>query len=293
MSKAFFGLILLLLSAVAIGSCNLSPVPLDIEVNEPPQKLVISSYAIPEQSGLFTITRTFSALLGTDSIDLYDNSITSKVLVDNALAVIRYSNVVDTLFAVAPGIYATLHLQQIPNIEYRLEVFDPKTQETVYATTTLLPLTPLDTVFPVTRRLDQLNQTIFTFRYAFGDPVGIQNYYLVSYTNINTLLSQFSSTGNLFNFNQVQFNVFSDQNNGDGQPIQYQPDFGGSEGDTLVVALSNIPKGYYEYLAAYKRSGNLLSQLTGEPVNLPTNVQGGYGYFALTKPSIKTVILHE
>jgi hypothetical protein len=59
------------------------------------------------------------------------------------------------------------------------------------------------------------------------------------------------------------------------------------------VALSNIPKGYYEYLAAYKRSGNLLSQLTGEPVNLPTNVQGGYGYFALTKPSIKTVILQE
>ena len=58
-----------------------------------------------------------------------------------------------------------------------------------------------------------------------------------------------------------------------------------SAGDTLVVQVCRVDGGYYKYLQAYKRTGYLINQLTGEPINLPTNVQTGYGYFALCKPN--------
>lgn len=272
-------------------ACNLSPEPLDIAIEEPPQRLVISSYWIPPQGAIFTFTRTFSALLGEDSIDLNDSYIIDRVLIDDALGIIRYNGTVDTLFKISPGVYGSLNTTQFLATDYVLELTDFKTQQTVRAVTRFLPKIPLDTVYPVQRILPNLGDTLFTFNFQFTDITGVENYYLATYTNINTLAENFALGGGLFNFNQIQFNVFSDKNNGDGMPIQYQPDIGGSAGDTLVVSLSNISKGYYEFLAAYKRSGNLLSQLTGEPVNLPTNVEGGYGYFALIRPSARTVIL--
>jgi Domain of unknown function (DUF4249) len=132
----------------------------------------------------------------------------------------------------------------------------------------------------------------FGFMARFQDPAGVSNYYLLTYTNFADFqqLSGGSSAG-IFNFKPAQFAVFTDQNQGDGNPIDFTPAYSSEKNDTLVVALSNIPKDYYEFLSAYKRSGNLFTQLIGEPINLPTNVQGGYGYFAMIRPKLKLVIL--
>ena len=54
--------------------------------------------------------------------------------------------------------------------------------------------------------------------------------------------------------------------------------------DTLIVQVARIDEGYFKYLQTYKRTGYLINQLTGEPINLPTNIQTGYGYFAIYKP---------
>ncbi|MBU6342370.1 MAG: DUF4249 family protein, partial [Bacteroidetes bacterium] len=248
--------------------------------------------AIPPQEALFVFSRTFSALLGTkDSIDIKDQSVVDLVLIDHAVATIKYLGVVDTLFQLAPGLYGSVHLDQLLATDFTLDLYDPKTGEKVSAQTRFLPKVPLDTAFPVQRILSGLGDTLHTLQFQFTDVPGTENYYLATYTNINTLASSLGNIGGVFNFNQIQFNVFSDKNNGDGALITYQPDFAGNAGDTLAVSLSNISKSYYEYLAAYKRSGNLLTQLTGEPVNLPTNVSGGFGFFALTRPSVKWVIL--
>lgn len=288
-----FQAFLVLFALVSLHTaCNLSPKPLDIAIEEPPQRLVISSYWIPPQGAIFTFTRTFSALLGEDSIDLNDAYIIDRVLIDDASALIRYNGTVDTLFKIGPGVYGSLNTTQFLATDYVLELTDLETQQTVRAVTRFLPKILLDTLYPVQRILPNLGDTIFTFKFQFTDIPGVENFYLATYTDINTLAENFSLGGGFLNFNQIQFNVFTDKNNGDGVSISYQPDIGGGAGDTIVVALSNISKGYYEYLAAYKRSGNLLSQLTGEPVNLPSNVEGGYGYFSLTRPSAKTVILN-
>jgi hypothetical protein len=277
---------------MGLSACNLSPKPLDVDVDEAEQRLVISSFAIPPQEALFTITRTFSALLGEDSIDIDNQDVASRVLVDSVFATLGHSGYIDTLFKLTPGVFGAIKTEQLEYEHYVLDVKDFKTGQTIHAQTQLLPTVPLEDVYPTQNLLPQLNEIIHSFRYAFLDPPGIANYYLATYTN----LSQQSQSGGgvggqLFNFNQTQFNVFSDQVNGDGVPIVYQSEYSGAVGDTIVVALSNITKEHYNYMAAYKRSGNLFSQLTGEPINLPTNVEGGYGFFAMILPSVRVVVL--
>ena len=284
-----FAAALLLLTLV---SCDLTPTPLDIDIPAPEQELVISSFAVPPQELLVTVSRTFSALLGEDSVDVNNPDIASSILVDSALVTVSYNGITDTLTKIAPGIYGTVNVQQIENANYQLYAYDYKTGKSVRAETRFLKPVPLDTVYPTQRYLSLSNDTLFSFKYAFTDRPGEENYYLATYTSLNDLQNLATPGTNLFSFSSQTFNVFTDQNNGDGKAVEFEPEFGNwGQNDTLVVGLSNISREYYNFLSAYKRSGNLFSQLTGEPVNLPTNVEGGYGYFAMIKPSVRVVIL--
>ena len=66
-------------------------------------------------------------------------------------------------------------------------------------------------------------------------------------------------------------------------------------GATLIglILLSNISEGYYQFLKSRERSGNLLSDITNEPVNYPSNVNNGLGYFNTHYPSIRFFDLKE
>jgi hypothetical protein len=66
-----------------------------------------------------------------------------------------------------------------------------------------------------------------------------------------------------------------------------------SPSDTVVVTVGKIENHYFKYLDAYKRTGYLINQLTGEPINLPTNISGGFGYFSLFVPQRKVFNLKE
>jgi hypothetical protein len=63
--------------------------------------------------------------------------------------------------------------------------------------------------------------------------------------------------------------------------------------DTIGVSVSNISQGYYEFLDLYGRAGSPLTQITGEPIDYPTNVTNGYGYFTTHVPDLHVFDLNE
>lgn len=280
-------------STLLLAGCNISPTPLDIDIPEPEQQLVVSSFAIPPQELAIIFSRTFSALYNqSDSTLLEDSDLLEKILVDSGLVTLVYAGTTDTLTRLAPGVYASVNAQQIDNERYTLLARDYKTGKSIVAETVLMPPVSLDSVEAKISPLGGGADTSYSFEARFKDPAGVGNYYLLTYTNFSDFEQvQDGYTAGVFNFKPAQFAVFTDQNQGDGNDIKYNPLYSGAKNDTLVVALSNITKDYYDYLTAYKRSGNLFSQLIGEPINLPSNVQGGYGYFAMIRPKIKLVVL--
>jgi hypothetical protein len=278
------------------NACVVNPRPLDIEIDDVEQQEVIASFALPPQELLVTFTRTFSALItGEDSIGLNDANIADLVLVDSALVTLRYAGRTDTLFKLFPGVFATINAAQIDNEKYTLFAKDFKTGKEVMAETTILPSVDLDAVaseFVAPGDTSGFFDSLYTFRATFNDPVGVENYYLITYTGISDFQGGLATLGgNVFKFKPSQFAVITDQAKGDGEQISFAPFTAGNVNDTLVVALSNITKGYYDFLSAYKKSGNLFNQILGEPINLPTNVMGGNGYFAMIRPKLKIVVL--
>lgn len=61
-------------------------------------------------------------------------------------------------------------------------------------------------------------------------------------------------------------------------------------GDTVVAVLSHIEEGYFRFLDARRRFDGIVASLANEPINLPGNVEGGYGYFSAHHPRAIIVI---
>lgn len=283
----------LLAAALLLTRCNFSPKPIDVDIEAPPPQLVVSSYAIPPSIFAVAVTRTFSGLFDEDDVT-GDSAFINNIIVDSALVVVRYNGRADTLFKLTSTLFGSISVEQIPNQRYELYVKDYKTGQEVTAETVFLETVPLDSARSVLRLSNSGQDTTHTFRYRFTDRPNEENYYLATYTLVgqDSTSALDSLPGNIFDFQLAYFNIFTDYSNGDGQSIAFEPlipDIG--RGDTVAIALSNIPKDYYEYLAAYKRSGNLFSSFLAEPISLPTNVQNGYGYFVMLRPSVRFVVL--
>ena len=63
--------------------------------------------------------------------------------------------------------------------------------------------------------------------------------------------------------------------------------------DSVAIALSNISESYYEFLKKREKGGNVFTELTNEPINYPSNVKGGFGFFNTHFPDVEYFDLNE
>ncbi len=266
------------------------PKPIDIEVNQASVKLVVSSRIIPNSIMVIALTRSFSALEHKGQADSISAGFLDSVLVSNAIVTVSYMGKTDTLYMIRPGIYGSINTLQYNYGSYSLHVKDIYTGLEATATTTLLPLVPFDTVRPYL--VKNPGDTTAYLHYELTDDPAIENYYVVNYvkklnsSNSNPLdIGQIFSNGN--NAFQTYFDLLNDDSFSNGKYSLDKKLEGVNSRDSIAVSVSNISRGYYEFLSAYKRSGSLINQLTGEPINYPSNVENGYGFFNAHYPSIK------
>lgn len=257
------------------------PKPLDIKIDPPKPKLVVSSQIVPGTIMFVALTKSFSALSTTAHKDSLSNNYVDSIVTNNAFVTVTHSGKIDTLHMLVPGIYASLDTLIDNYGTYTLYAKDPARNLEVRATTTLLPQVLFDTIIP---KVDKgPKDTIVGVDFTFTDLPGVDNYYVVSYFLKRSGGSSNIDINNYFNRGSNQLtamDIFSDKTF--TQPsFTYSRKFEGlvKATDTVAVVLSNISKGYYEFLTAYQRAGGWFNQLSGEPINYPTNVEGGYGYF--------------
>ncbi len=269
-----YSFLIIVLTAI-LCSCRTKPLDIDLEEHEP--KLVISNLLIPEQIMLVTVTESFSALEANGE-DTASEDFLNSIAVNRARVTVSYSGKTDTLFKVQPGLYASLSTLQTIDNYYTLDVYDSATGRSISATTQLLPTVNLDSVSSSIFFTD-LTDSLVIATINFIDPPE-NNYYLVNYYNTSNLDATLANFNPLFNNLTVQSVIFSDEdydhaNISDSMLLSF--DF--SPRDTITVTLSNISKGYYYYLVAREKSGGLVASLAGEPINRPTNIIGGFGFF--------------
>ncbi|HEU4716193.1 MAG TPA: DUF4249 domain-containing protein [Bacteroidia bacterium] len=263
------------------------PKPIDIDVPPAPEKLVVAAQVIPNHIMVIGLTHSFSALDSGGNQDTLSNSFINRILVSHAIVTLDHPGGTDTLYQLTPGIYASVNVLLSSYGSYTLHAKDPETGEEIKATTQLLPQIRFDTIIPSIVLAG--NDSTVNIHYELTDFPAEENYYVVSYyrksqdTSAFDIYSYFQQGSNELNTFDLVSDADFDQ---DGKLSRDKQLPGIGINDTIAVTVANITKGYYEFLTAYKRSGSLFNQLSGEPIDFPTNVEGGYGYFATQFPDV-------
>ena len=261
------------------------PKPIDINVESAPQKLVVFSHAIPGNIMILGLTKSFSLLDGITE-DQYET-----LLVSGATVQVTSNGVTYDFYELQPGFYASFNpLQQTGDVLNLLAIHG---QDTITSTTTVLPQIDFTNVLPIVDK--QPTDTTVYIQMDFLDQANIDNWYLINvYKKNDANNSEFDGVNffeNGSNLLEETFLVSDKEFNGTYSQQHTFPEL--YHEDSVVVTLSNISEDYYNYLVLRNESGNIFNEVNLEPLNYPSNVNNGYGFFNAHTPDIEFFDLGE
>lgn len=245
-------------------------------------KIVVSSQMGPGQTVLILLTRSIGALDANDNSN--PEALLEQVAINDALVFIKGPIGQDTLSPLGSGLYGGVLTMMLPGLMYTLVVKSPSLG-TVQATTTVqqqVRFADVDAGLYISGR-----DTLAQVNYSINDPKG-KNWYVLNGQHLSsrnltdrllnprittTLVDDAGFEGQI---KADQFKVFA---------REFEP------GDTLAVFLASVPKDYYDYLKIRMDTRFGVADFIAEPINYPSNVEGGLGFFNLYLPDIRVFIL--
>lgn len=268
-------LALYLLTILAFVSCR--PKSLDIEVEPVPPKLVAFTHIIPNNVMLVALSKSFSVLEG-DSVDI------ENLLISGATVKVMFDNQTFDFYELSPGIYASFSEAYEYDNDYELIAYVGT--DTIRSTTKMLPKVDFTTVLPVVEKLAA--DTNVYLNLAFTDIPEVPNWYLINVYRKQAGVETVDGVNYFLNGSNVLARsiLISDKefNGNYNQSLMFDEL---NHKDSIVVTLSNINESYYKYLSFKVGGGNIFNQLNIEPVNYPTNITNGYGFFNTHFPDIR------
>jgi hypothetical protein len=246
-------------------------------------QIVVSTQIVPDESLVVLLTKTFGALDANEESD--PDELLAQIAVDDAIVVITGPSSTDTLLSIGSGIYGGVSIPFAAGEEYHLYVRSESLGE-VTSTTTVMEQVPFDGI-EAELYVSNPSDTLAQVTYAFIDPVG-KNYYMLNVQEVE----RDDVVQNILNPGAFTKLLLDDDFEGE----RYQETFrvftrDYSRGDSIAVSLSNVSKEYYDFLKLRIDNRFSLVEYLGEPVNYPSNVNGGKGYFNLYIPDFRAFVL--
>lgn len=280
----------LLIGFITAGLTSCAPDPIDITLPGHEPKLVVYSQVVPDHYMVVGVSKSFSSLAGHGDSLSRDSAHLAGIIVEHALVTIRFADKVEILEHMGNGLYASTSVHQYYGQTYTLYIKDSVSGLSVTSTSRMLPMVDFDSIEPIVER--KPGDTVITMHYSFRDVPGEDNFYM-----INMHVPQKDSTLSYSSLLSVKRKeptmiLLSDKMMTDGR-FSMKQKLNVSARDTVAFTLSNISEDYFKFLTAYQKSGRLFNQITGEPINYPTNITGGYGFFTTHNPAIKVFDLNE
>lgn len=273
---------LLLIVLLPMVSCLPEPLEVkNIPVTKP--EIVVSTQLIPNRSLLVFLTRTFSALEHTEDSDAEE--LLKQIALNDALVTITGPETTDTLKFLEDGFYGGVLIPFQEGALYELRISSESLGE-VYAATRVQPQVPFVEA-EAELYYNDFGDTLAIINYSFQDPEA-PNWYLLNVQKFEqeTLEQNVlnpSAFTKLLQDTEFEGQLFEEQLR--FTPEDYAP------GDTLALTLSTISEGYYRFMQLRLENRLNLMDFLGEPVNYPSNVVGGKGYFNLHAPDVRIFVL--
>lgn len=270
---------------IAVGALMMSCIPDPLEVTDIPSntpKIVVSSQLIPGQVVAVLLTKSIGALDANDNSD--PQLLLNQIAITDATVFLESEFGKNNLTSLGNGLYGLAGATLSPGYPYTLHVISPSMGE-VTATTVVKSQVRFRNVsarlYPAGR------DTLAEVDYGLRDPLGI-NYYMInaqhlSGENLQERLLNPNLTTLLVDDSQFEGGIKEDNFKVLSRRLR--------EGDTLAVFLANINKDYYDFMQLRVDTRFGFVDFVGEPVNYPSNVNGGLGFFNLYVPDVRFFIL--
>jgi hypothetical protein len=274
--------IVLFAVGMTVASCIPDPLTVDgIPVVKP--QIVVSTQIIPDQSLVVLLTKSFSALDADSDTD--PEVLLNLIAVTDATVTLTGPDGTYDLLPVTLGFYGGIIIPFEAGESYTLHVSSPTLGE-VHATTTVKPQISFESI-NATLYYNGATDTLAQITHRFEDPAG-KNWYMLNVQEVEREdIVQNVVNPNAFTrlLDDVDFEATTYEETFRVFPREYDP------GDTIAVSLSNISEEYYRFMELRQDNRFSLVEYLGEPVNYPTNVIGGKGFFNLYIPDIRTFVL--
>lgn len=274
----------LLTLGLLVGSCLPDPLPVKgLPVVEP--QIVVSTQIIPEQYFAVLLTKTFGALDASDASEPLE--LLQQIAVKDAEVTITGPDSTYRLINIGIGLYGGIFIPFVPRASYRLDVTSASLGS-VSATTTVQPPITFDDL-DTELFFNGFDDTLLQVTHQFTDPVG-KDWYVI---NVQDLRREEAIDRLL---NPRSFTRLIDDENFDGQRhresfrVEYRDYYGG---DTTAIYLARVSEEYYNFMKLRLDNRYSFTEYLSEPVNYPTNVVGGKGFFNLYVPDVRVVIVGE
>ena len=262
--------------------CSFLPDPLPVD-NVPvlENTVVVGSQDFPDEFLAISLTRTFGALDAGPRSDI--EAVLDELLIDSVEVSIEVEGQTYQLQNVTNGVYLGTDVPEIIDAEYTLSFINPINNNPVLAKTTLLPFIGFDSLYI------QLNETQFdtliNVNLWIDDPIA-KNWYMVNVQTFN----------DNYNIQARPFTELLDDEGFNGQRYFHEftiPFRDYEPGDTILVSMANINEDYYKFLKLRKDQRFSLLDGLGEPVNYPTNIENGLGFFHAHQPDVRFVLFGQ
>jgi len=270
--------------------CELIEVPLEVEPAE--DKMSLSSLLIGEEGVLVSVSKSFSALSGTSLAQIRENPIDALFVSRGNIQFQSNGNtILGEKFNDVPGFYFADFSDYSLGDSLEISVYDSVSTQQISARTKIMPSVNIDSI---RFRYVAENTFLDTLKLFLTDPDTTQiNYFVVHIYRSSSFLNILNNSDSLLvqsdSLLQIE-SIFSDIGIDStlitrSYTIEKNP-----SNDTLIAVLSHIEEGYFRFLDARKRNEDGGGGIFNEPINFPSNVENGYGYFSAHNPVYKIAI---
>lgn len=276
--------IIFLMCWTGVVSCI--PDPLEVKnIPEIKTEIVVNTQIIPDGSIMVFLSKTIGAIDVSDNDDPVE--VLNYIAVNDASVTINGPDGSYPLLFLGAGFYGGVNIDFTAGETYHLHVNSTSLGE-VTATTTAMPQVLFESI-EVDRYFNGFDDTLAQVTYSIKDPAE-KNNYMIAVNRISLddppLYERVLNPGTYLRL------VDDDDHEGTEISEVFRSVWQDYEkGDTAVVSLSNISQEYYDFIQLRLDSRVGFVEFVSEPLNYPSNVVGGRGYFNLYIPDIRFFIL--
>ena len=269
-------IIIFFIAALTLLSCVPEPLELD-EIKTAPPQIAVSSWVMADSTIVIMLTKTIGALEANSKSD--PQELMPQIVINDAKVTITTAGNIYSFESVQNGMYEGVDVPLVAGNEYHLAVASESMGE-VTASTIAQRQVKFDKVVAENPTWTEF-ECLTSVGYEMTDP-SAENYYIINFQSARKQ----DVLANLIRPDAYTLLLVDTTFNGSQFSDRFVAATSTTPRDSVAISLASVGKDYFDYVKLKMENDLELVEVFSEPIQYPTNIRGGRGFFTLHLPDV-------